>query len=70
MALSLLKSNQEFQNIGYFYSENLSNSIIYNPDGKILESNGLFYFNSAKNLTLLDLTCSIKSRELNKFPKN
>ena len=66
-ALSLLKSNQEFQNIGYFYSEYLSSSVNYSTDGKTLEFNGSFYFNSSKKLTILDLTGGVKSRELNEF---
>ena len=66
-ALSLLKSNQEFQNIGYLYSEYLSSSVNYSPDGKSLEFNGSFYFNSSKKLIILDLTGGIKSRELNEF---
>ncbi len=67
-ALSLLKSNNSnFKNIGYLYSEGLSNSVNYSTDGKSLEFNGSFYFNSSKKLTILDLTGGIKSRELNDF---
>ena len=65
--LSLLKSNYEFKNIGYLYSESLSSSVNYSPDGKSLEFNGSFYYNSSKNIFLLDLTSGIKSRELNDF---
>ena len=66
-ALSLLKSNNDFQNIGYLYSESLSNSVNYSPDGKSLEFNGSVYFNSAKKLIVLDLTSGVKNRELNNF---
>lgn len=66
-SLSLLKSNYDFKNIGYFYSEYLSSSVSYSNDGNNLEFNGSFYYNSAKQLTILDLTGGIKSRELNEF---
>ena len=66
-ALSLLKSNYDFQNIGYLYSESLSNSVNYSPDGKSLEFNGSVYFNSEKKIILLDLTSGVKNRELNNF---
>ena len=66
-ALSLLKSNYEFKNIGYLYSESLSNSVNYSTDGNSLEFNGSFYFNSSKKLILLDLTSGVKIRELNDF---
>jgi len=66
-ALSLLKSNNDFKNVGYFYSECLSSSVNYSSDGKSLEFNGSFYINEAKKLTILDLTGGVKSRELNDF---
>ena len=66
-ALSLLRSNNDFQNIGYFYSECLSSSVNYSSDGKSLEFNGSFYYNSSKKLTILDLTSGVKSRKLNDF---
>ena len=66
-SLSLLKTNYDFQNIGYFYSECLSPSVNYANDGQSLEFNGSFYYNSSKKLTILDLTGGIKSRELNEF---
>ena len=66
-ALSLLKSNYDFQNIGYLYSESLSNSVNYSTDGKSLEFNGSLYFNSSTNIILLDLTGGVKNRELNDF---
>lgn len=66
-ALSLLKSNYEFKNVGYFYSEYLSSSVCYSSDKQSLEFNGSFYYNSTKKLTILDLTGGIKSRELNEF---
>lgn len=66
-SLSLLKSNYDFQNIGYLYSESLSNSVNYSPDGKSLEFNGSVYFNSTKKLILLDLTSGVKNRELTNF---
>ena len=67
-AISLLKSNNnDFKNIGYLYSEGLTSSVNYSTDGKSLEFNGSFYFNSSKKLTILDLTGGIKSRELNVF---
>ena len=40
-ALSLLKSNYEFSNIGYLYTESLASSVSYSPDGKNLEFNGM-----------------------------
>jgi len=66
-ALSLLRSNNDFKNIGYLYSECLSSSVSYSSDGKSLEFNGSIYFNSSKKLTILDLTGGVKSRELNDF---
>ena len=66
-ALSLLKTNFDFQNIGYIYSENLSSSANYSSDEKNLEFNGSFYYNSNKKLFILDLTGGIKSRGLNDF---
>jgi predicted ATP-grasp superfamily ATP-dependent carboligase len=66
-ALSLLKSNYDFKNIGYLYSEYLASSVSNSSDGKSLEFNGTFYFNSSKKLTILDLTGGVKSRELNEF---
>ena len=66
-ALSLLRSNNNFKNIGYFYSECLSSSVNYSSDGKSLEFNGSFYINESKKLTILDLTGGVKSRELNDF---
>ena len=66
-ALSLLKSNYEFKNIGYLYSEALGSSVSYSSDQKSLEFNGSIYYNSAKNLFLLDLTGGIKSRNLSEF---
>ena len=66
-ALSLLKSNYEFKNVGYLYSEYLASSVNYATDGKTLEFNGTFYVNPSKKLTILDLTGGVKSRELNEF---
>ena len=66
-ALSLLKSNYEFSNIGYLYTESLASSVSYSPDGKNLEFNGSIYYNNKKNIFLLDLTGGVKSRELNNF---
>ena len=66
-ALSLLKSNYDFKNIGYLYSEYLTSSVSNSSDGKSLEFNGTFYFNSSKKLTILDITGGVKSRELNEF---
>ena len=66
-ALSLLKSNYEFKNIGYLYSEALGSSVSYSSDQKSLEFNGSIYYNSTKNLFLLDLTGGIKSRNLSEF---
>jgi hypothetical protein len=64
-SLSLLQSNYNFNNIGYLYSEGLKSSVSYSPDGKHLEYNGSIYYNSEKNIFILDLTGGIKSRELN-----
>ena len=64
-SLSLLQSNYNFNNIGYLYSEGLKSSVSYSPDGKYLEYNGSIYYNSEKNIFILDLTGGIKSRELN-----
>ena len=66
-SLSLLKANFIFKNIGYLYSEGLSSSANYSLDCKCLEFNGSIYYNSEKNIFLLDLTGGIKSRELNNF---
>ena len=66
-SLSLLTSNYEFQNVGYLYSDCLSSSVNYSTDGKSLEFNGSIYYNSSKNIFVLDLTGGIKSRELNDF---
>ena len=66
-SLSLIKSNYDFKNIGYIYSEHLSSSVNYSPDEKSLEFNGSLYHNSTKNIFLLDLTGGIKSRELEEF---
>lgn len=66
-SLSLLKSNFEFKNVGYLYSECLSSSVSYSTDGKSLEFNGSMYYNTSKKTFILDLTGGIKSRELNDF---
>ena len=66
-ALSLLKSNHDFKNIGYLYSESLSSSVSYSSDVNFLEFNGSIYYNNKKNIFLLDLTGGIKSRYLNDF---
>ena len=66
-ALSLLKSNHDFKNIGYLYSEYLSSSVSYSSDINSLEFNGSIYYNNKKNIFLLDLTGGIKSRHLNDF---
>ena len=66
-SLSLLFSNYEFKNVGYLYSECLSCSVCNSYDSKNLEFNGSLYYNASKNITLLDLTGGIKSRELNGF---
>ena len=66
-AISLLKSNYNFINVGYLYSEYLSSSLCYSKDLNSLEFNGNFYYNKEKNIFLLDLTGGIKSRELNDF---
>ena len=66
-SLSLLTSNFDFKNIGYLYSEGLSSAVCYSSDCKNLEFNGSIYYNSSKNIFLLDLTGGIKSRELNSF---
>ena len=64
-SLSLLLSNFNFNNIGYLYSEGLKSSVSYSTDGKLLEYNGSIYYNSEKNIFILDLTGGIKNRELN-----
>ena len=69
-ALSLLKSNFDFKNIGYLYCESLGNSVSYSPDEKSLEFNGSIYHNSSKNLFLLDLTGGVKSRNLAEFSED
>ena len=66
-SLSLLKINFNFKNIGYLYSETLLSSVNYSSDCKCLEFNGSIYYNSEKNIFLLNLTEGIKSRELNDF---
>ena len=66
-SFSLLTSNFDFKNIGYLYSEGLSSAVCYSSDCKNLEFNGSIYYNSSKNIFLLDLTGGIKSRELNDF---
>ena len=66
-ALSLLKSNHDFKNIGYLYSEYLSSSVSYSSDINSLEFNGSIYHNNKKNTFLLDLTGGVKSRNLNDF---
>ena len=66
-ALSLLRTNYDFQNIGYLYSEHLASSVNYSVDEKNLEFNGSLYYNGTKNLFILDLNGGIKSRSLNDF---
>lgn len=66
-ALSLLKSNHDFKNIGYLYSEYLSSSVSYSSDINSLEFNGSIYHNNKINTFLLDLTGGVKSRNLNDF---
>ena len=66
-ALSLLRTNYDFQNIGYLYSEHLASSVNYSVDEKNLEFNGSLYYNGTKNLFVLDLNGGIKSRGLNDF---
>ena len=68
-ALSLLKSNNEFKNLGYLYSDYLSSYANYSNNGKCLEFNGSIYFNSSKKITILDITGGVKSREHNEFTK-
>ena len=50
-ALSLLKSNHDFKNIGYLYSEYLSSSVSYSSDINSL----LFFELSSYSISRLDI---------------